>query len=58
MQKTLFTFSNTELRSMRRLLRADSEACENTGDYTQMEYNAIIIDKITEQLLYRIADDA
>ena len=43
---------------MRRLLRADSKACENTGDFTQMEYNAIIIDKITEQLLYRIADDA
>ena len=58
MQKTLFTFSNAELLTMRQLLRANSESCENTGNYVQMEDNEIIIDKITEQLLYRIADGA
>tara|TARA_B110000971_G_scaffold202015_1_gene221353 strand:+ start:316 stop:492 length:177 start_codon:yes stop_codon:yes gene_type:complete len=58
MQRTLLTFSNAELIQIRRLLRADSKACENTGDYAQMEYNEIIEHKITDELLDRIADGA
>jgi hypothetical protein len=58
MQRTLLTFRNAELIQMRQLLRADSEACENTGDYAQMEYNEIIEQKITNELLDRIADGA
>ena len=58
MQRTLLTFTNTELRTMRRLLQADIVADEKTGDYMEMEYSQIITDKITEELLYRIADGA
>ena len=43
---------------MRQLLRANNEACETRGDYTQMEDNQIIIDKITEAIRNRIADAA
>ena len=40
------------------MLQADIEADEKTGDYMEMEYSQIITDKITEELLYRIADGA
>jgi hypothetical protein len=58
MKSKLKTFSNTELLTIRQLLRANNEACETSGDYTQMEDNQIIIDKITEAIRNRIADAA
>ena len=58
MQSTLRTFSNTELRTILRALLADNKTSEKIGDYSQIEYNEIIIEKLSEELVRRFADDA
>ena len=58
MQSTLTTFSNTELRTIWRLLLTDNTACKKISHDSQIESNQIIIDKLEEELVRRFSDDA
>jgi hypothetical protein len=56
MQSTLRTFNDTEIRTIWRALRADNKTSEKIGDYSQIEYNEIIMDKLELELMHRLAD--
>jgi hypothetical protein len=58
MQNTLRTFRNAELLTMRQLLRDAQLNLPAFNDGESFKEMQVIIDKITDDLLYRIADGA